>query len=62
MTRTEGMRVMKVALMRRRFSARQAKGVHPLLDVVAGLPLLVALFGSDLATTAGLGHFSILSY
>ena len=53
---------MGMALMRRGFSARRIRGSHPLLDVVAGLPLLVALFGSDLATTAGLGHFSILSY
>jgi len=31
-----------------------------LLNVVAGLPLLVALFGADLATTTGLGHGVIL--
>jgi hypothetical protein len=31
-----------------------------LLDVVAGFPLLGPLFRTDLATTTGLGHNSIL--
>jgi hypothetical protein len=30
------------------------------LNVMAGLPLLGALLGTDLATTTGLGHLKIL--